>query len=141
MLIAKVATPRQIDLALLALRVSTGLTLAAHGYQKVFTYGIAGVTGGFSAMGIPMATVAAPFVSYLELLGGVLIAIGFLTRPMALLLMFNMFVASILVHLKDGFFGPKGAEFTLLLAVNFLALTIMGAGSYAVDSAIGNKRE
>lgn len=32
MLIAKVATLRQIDLALLALRVSTGLTLAAHGY-------------------------------------------------------------------------------------------------------------
>jgi len=56
MVFSKVATPRQIDLALLALRVSTGLTMAAHGYQKVFTYGIAGITSGFTGTGIPLAS-------------------------------------------------------------------------------------
>jgi len=43
--------------------------------------------------------------------------------------MFDMFVAATFVHLKDGFYNPKGAEFTLLLMVNFLALGITGAGS------------
>lgn len=43
--------------------------------------------------------------------------------------MFDMFVAATFVHLKDGFYNPKGEEFTLLLMVNFLALGITGAGS------------
>ena len=66
MLFSKTATSRQIDYALLALRISTGLSIAAHGYQKVFTFGIAGLTSGFVGMGIPMAGVAAPFIAYLE---------------------------------------------------------------------------
>lgn len=140
MLFTKIATPRQVDLALLALRISTGLTMAAHGYQKVFTYGIGGVTGGFAGMGIPGATVAAPFVSFLELVGGVLVAAGFLTRPLALLLAIDMLVAATFVHLKDGFFLPKGAEFTLLLMVNCLVLAITGAGSFSLDSIVSRDK-
>ncbi|MEP6835911.1 MAG: DoxX family protein [Gemmatimonas sp.] len=140
MFFLKAPNSRQINLALLALRVSTGLTMAAHGYQKVFTFGVEKISGGFAGMGIPMSSIAAPLVSYLELLGGILIAVGFLTRPLAVLLAFDMFVASTFVHLKNGFFAPTGAEFTLLLMVNFLALTITGAGSFSVDSVVDSTR-
>lgn len=140
MFFTKSATSRQIDFALLALRVSTGLTMAAHGYQKVFSIGTDKITSGFAGMGIPAASLAAPFVSYLEFVGGILIAVGFLTRPLALLLMFDMFVATTFVHLKNGFFSPGGVELTLLLLVNLLALALMGAGSYSVDHAVASKR-
>lgn len=140
MFFTKTATPGQVNAALLILRVSTGLTMAAHGYQKVFVMGMEKMTGGFGSMGIPLPSVAAPFVSYLELIGGVLIAAGLLTRPLALLMVIDMFVASTFVHLKNGFFAPTGAELTLLLLTNFLVLTFTGAGDYSVDSAVGNSR-
>lgn len=135
MFVTKSATARQIDFALLALRVSTGLTIAAHGYQKVFSIGTDKMASGFASMGIPAASLTAPFVSYLELVGGLLIAVGLLTRPVALLLLCDMFVATTFVHLKNGFFSPSGVELPLLLMVNFLALTLMGAGSYSLDHA------
>lgn len=141
MLFSKPATSRQLDLALLALRIFTGLAMAAHGYQKVFTFGIAGITAGFSGMGIPAPSLMAPFISYLELVGGVLIAVGLLTRPLALLLMVDMFVAATFVHLKDGFFAPKGAELTLLFTVNFFVLLLAGAGSLSIDSVIRRNKE
>ncbi len=136
MFFAKTATTRQIDFALLALRLSAGLTMAAHGYQKVFSIGTDKLTSGFVSMGIPAASLAAPFVAYLELVGGILIAVGLLTRPVALLLLCDMFVAATFVHLPNGFFSPKGVELPLLLMVNFLALALAGAGKYAVDHAV-----
>ncbi|MGV3707999.1 MAG: DoxX family protein [Gemmatimonas sp.] len=138
---AKAPTKTQTDVALLALRVISGLGMAAHGYQKVFTFGLDGITQGFAGMGIPMAGVVAPAISFLELIGGVLIAIGFLTRPIALLLMADMFVAAFFVHLKDGFFAPKGAELTMLFMVNYLVLVLMGAGSFSIDHSIGKNKE
>lgn len=136
MFLFKSASVRQVNLALLVLRVVAGLTMAAHGYQKVFQYGFSGVSAGFAGMGIPMASVAGPMVAVLELAGGILVAVGFLTRPLALLIAFDMFVASTFVHLKDGFFAPKGAELTLLLMGAFLAVALAGAGSYSVDASI-----
>ena len=139
MLFSKSVTPRQVDLALLALRVGAGLSMAAHGYQKVFTYGFSGVAKSFEGMGIPMASVAGPAVAVLELAGGILLALGLLTRPIALLLVFDMIGAMAFAHIQNGFFAPKGVELTLLFAVSFLALAIAGAGSYSVDGALGDR--
>lgn len=136
MFLFKSATARQLNLALLVLRVVAGLTMAAHGYQKVFLYGFSGVSASFAGMGIPMASVMGPLVAVLELAGGILVAVGFLTRPLALLIAIDMFVASTFVHLKDGFFAPKGAELTLLLMSAFLAVALAGAGSYSVDASV-----
>lgn len=141
MFLFKSASARQVNLALLVLRVFAGLTMAAHGYQKVFQYGFAGVTSGFAGMGIPMASVVAPLVAILELVGGILVAVGFLTRPLALLIAIDMVVASLFVHLKDGFFAPKGAELTLLLMSAFLAVALAGAGSFSVDSSLNRDKK
>ena len=63
-----------IGLALL--RVTVGFVFAMHGYQKFFMYGLDGVTGGFTQMGVPMANIAAPLVATVELVGGLLVISG-----------------------------------------------------------------
>lgn len=134
MFFARPASIRQTNAALLIMRLVAGLSMAAHGYQKVFEYGLAGVTDNFTKMGVPMAGVAGPFVSILELVGGVALALGLLTRPVAMLLAIDMLVAAALVHLPAGFFAPKGVEITLLFTGMFAALAIAGGGAASVDA-------
>ena len=48
------STARHQALGIAILRVITGITFTAHGYQKVFVYGMAGVQDAFTKMGAPM---------------------------------------------------------------------------------------
>ncbi|MEP6763713.1 MAG: DoxX family protein [Gemmatimonadaceae bacterium] len=130
------SSSRQLNVALLVLRVVAGATLAAHGYQKVFEYGLSSVAGSFGQMGVPMANIVGPAVAMLELVGGVAIVFGLLTRLFSIALAADMLGAIFLVHLANGFFAPKGIELTLLLAAMFVTLLITGAGTLSVDSAL-----
>jgi putative oxidoreductase len=131
---------KAVDAALAAIRIATAVIFIAHGWQKVFQYGLAGVTQGFAQMGIPLPGIAAPLVAGLELVGGALLLVGLLTRPIALLLAIDMLGAMFLVHLKNGFFLPNGIEFTLILLATSLALVFAGAGAYSLDALIANRR-
>lgn len=133
-------TNKAVDAALAIVRVATAVIFIAHGWQKFFQYGIAGVTQGFAQMGIPLPGIAAPFIAGLELVGGALLLVGLLTRPVALLLAIDMLGAMVLVHLKNGFFLPNGFEFTFILLATSLALALTGAGEYSVDALIANRR-
>ena len=133
-------TTAAVDTGLAIVRIATAVIFIAHGWQKVFQFGIAGVTQGFAQMGIPMAGITAPLVAGLELVGGALLLIGLLTRPIALLLAIDMLGAMLLVHLRNGFFLPDGFEFTFILLATSLALVLAGAGALSVDSMIANRR-
>ena len=129
-----------VDAGLATLRVALAVVFFAHGAQKVFQYGIPGVTQGFTQMGVPLPGITAPLVAGLELVGGLLLLVGLLTRPIALLLAIDMLAAMLLVHLKNGFFLPNGVEFTLILFAASLALVMTGAGALSLDAVIGNRR-
>src|SRR4051812_4737357 len=116
----------RIDVGLLVLRVTLGVTMLAHGYQKVFTFGFAGIADGFTKMGIPMPGLMGPFISLLELLGGIALIIGLLSRLAALGLAFDMLGALFMVHLKNGFFLPTGFEFVFVLFGMSLAVVLAG---------------
>lgn len=132
-------TARQVNIGLTILRVAVGTIFVAHGAQKLFVYGFAGVTGAFSQMGIPMPGVVGPFVALLELFGGLALVFGLLTRLAALGLAFDMLGAVLLVHLKGGLFLPNGAEFALSLLGGAALLSFTGAGAFSIDALIARR--
>jgi putative oxidoreductase len=128
--------PLHTDWGIAVLRVIVGFTFFMHGWQKLFQFGLPGVTNAFTQMGVPLPGVTAPLVSVLELVGGALLILGLLTRPAAILLAIDMLVATLLVHLPAGFFLPNGVAFVLLLLAGAVALVLTGPGAFAVDRII-----
>ena len=128
------------DFALAILRVAVGATFFAHGWMKVFGFGLPGVTGMLTGMGVPQPQIAAAGLVGLEFLGGIALILGLLTRPLAALFVCDMLGAILLAKRTGGFFAPQGWELEFLLAVASLALAVGGAGAVSIDGAIAKRR-
>ena len=138
---AKTFLSKRTDAALAILRVIAGSIFIAHGAQKLFVFGFAGVSGAFGQMGVPLPGLMGPSIALLEFFGGIALVIGLLTRLASLGLGFNMLGAIVLVHLKAGFFNPAGVEFPLALLGMNLALVLAGAGAFSLDAVLATRRE
>lgn len=134
------ANSSRIDAALTILRVATGVIFAAHGAQKLFVYGLAGVSGAFAQMGIPMAGIAGPLTGLVEFFGGLALIVGLLTRLAGFGLAVTMVGAIGFAHLSAGFFAPNGFEFPLALLASSAALAVAGAGRWSLDALIAGRR-
>jgi putative oxidoreductase len=125
---------RNTDLGLAILRIGVGGVFAAHGLQKLVVFGIPGLAGFMTQLGIPFPTLSAVAVTGAELLGGLALVAGFYTRVAALPLAFSMLVAGLTAHLKGGIFLPSGVEYVLVLFLASVTLALSGPGAWAVDN-------
>lgn len=127
--------------AALILRVPVGLILAAHGAQKLFGwfggYGLEGTGQWMASIGLEPGYLMALMSGSAEFFGGLALALGLLTRPAALVTAFTMLIAIFSVHISNGLFmSNNGYEYALTLLVVTLALTVQGAGRFALDNAL-----
>ena len=129
------------DLGLLVARILLGAIFAAHGYQKLVTFGLAGATESFRGMGVPAPEIAAPVVAIVELVGGIALIAGAFTGIVGLLLAIDMLVAAFLVHLPQGvFIDAGGGELVGALGAGALAVAAVGAGRFSLDALLRGRR-
>ena len=115
------------------LRIVVGLLFAQHGSQKLF-----GIPGGQD----PVPTLSLMgFAGVIELVGGIMIAIGLFTRIAAFLASGQMAVAYIMAHLPQGPWPilNKG-ESALLFCLIFLYIFAQGGGIWSLDATQDRSR-
>ena len=129
----------------LPLRLVMAAVFIAHGAGKLF-----GTFGGPGLRAFTSAQTPFPFMrpawlwlgaaAFGELVGGILILFGFLTRVGAFLIFCIMLTAVVGVHWKGGFFAPGGIEYPVTLLAVSLSLLITGGGVASVDRSLSSGR-
>ncbi|HEY3154508.1 MAG TPA: DoxX family protein [Candidatus Binatia bacterium] len=130
------------DRTIAIIRVILGIVFFAHGAQKALGLfggpGFSSTIGSFQQMGIPAWLAVLAIAA--EVLGGLGLLVGLLSRIAALGIIVNMVVATLMVHSRVGFFmnwngnqPGEGFEFHLLAIALGLAIVVKGAGAFSVD--------
>jgi len=124
-------------------RFVAGAFLVPHGMWKLF-----GITGGtregmidfFSRIGLEPAALLVNLVGSVEFFGGILIALGLLTRPAAAAATVTTATAAIYFHLPLGFYVDSGGvEFSALWALVLLLIAVRGGGRLSLDHRLGRE--
>ena len=125
----------------LLLRVPVGIILAAHGAQKLFGwfggYGLEGTGQWMGSIGLEPGYFMALLAGSGEFFGGLMLALGFLTRLGAALNVVAMAVALFWVHFANGLFlSNNGYEYALALLAAAASLLVMGGGKLSIDKVL-----
>ena len=119
------------------IRAVAGLSLVAHGYPKFFD--IAGNAAFFENAGYWPGTFWALAVALTETVGGLFLAIGFLTRLVCLPILIFL-VNAVSYHWQFGFYwNSRGIEYPLFWSIVVLHFLVHGGGRYSIDAKIGRE--
>jgi putative oxidoreductase len=135
---------KAISITSLLLRLTIGLCFFLHGAQKVF--------GWFGGSGLEkwseyLATKNFPkpvayLSAFVEMIAGILLITGTLTKASALAMIIFMAFAVWIAHFDKGYFSQKGGyEYQLLLIVACVCTMILGGGEYSIDKYIFTKTQ
>ena len=131
-----------MTIGILILRLVVGLTLAAHGAQKLFGwfggYGLTGTGGFLEQLGFVPGRRAALAAGLAETGAGLLLALGLATPVAAAVALSVMVVAGVSAHAAKGFFAHNGGyEYTLILGIAALSIAFTGPGTLSLDAVLG----
>lgn len=131
-----------MEVGLLLLRLVVGLTMAAHGAQKLLGWfgggGPAGTAAYMEQLGFRPGRRAALGSGVFELAGGLSLALGLFTAIGATMVITVLAVATFTVHIDKGFFNTNGGfELPLVLSAGALALAFIGPGPISLDAGLG----
>jgi putative oxidoreductase len=129
-------------IGLLILRLAVGLTMAAHGSQKLLGWWGGGGLRTSGAMmeqlGMRPGLLFAALAGLGELGGGLLLTLGLVTPLAAAAITAVMVVAIGTVHVNKGFWAHEGGlEYNLVVAMAALTLAFTGPGAWALDAVLG----
>jgi putative oxidoreductase len=135
-----VSGPAQYGAALLAIRLVMGPMLAYHGWRKLDA-GVGRFVATVARDGFPLPELLARATIVIELVGGICIALGLLSRLWAALITTQFLWIVAQVKWDIGVLGPPGRgggfELDLLYAVTSVAVLLAGPGRWAMDHLIG----
>jgi putative oxidoreductase len=124
-------------------RLLVGIVMAVHGWQKLTEMTPAGFGDGMLDMlGVPAPVLFGWIVTLIELVGGVALIVGAVTRIAALLNAGVLLGALLLVKIDIGLIAPMGAdmpgaELEFGLLAGLLVVALLGPGRPSIDHAIG----
>jgi putative oxidoreductase len=129
----KTVLPQFSPQAYALLRIISGIMFMMHGTQKLF---------GWPGSGTPVAYASMPgLAGIIEVVCGVMIAIGFFTGIAAFIASGEMAVAFFMVHAPNGLIPLLNqGELAVLYCFLFLYIATHGAGIWSVDGAAGRSR-
>lgn len=122
----------QTDLAALALRIALGVMFIAHGLTKLLVFTPAGTAQYFESLGLP--AIAGYATILFEIVGGLFLLLGILSRWIALLAVIQMIVISY-IHFANGWsFSNAGGgwEYPAFMALSALALFFLNNGRFSI---------
>lgn len=122
------------DFVLAALRAVSGLMLLQHGVQKHLGWLL---PPDQPFKGAPEMWTQPWIAGTLEVTGGLLLAVGFLTRPIAFILSGLMAAAYFIAHAPNGFWPIlNNGELAALYCFVFLTFSVLGPGRFSVDGLL-----
>ena len=113
----------------LPIRIIAGITFIIHGLLKFSN--LHGTQGFFGSIGLP-SELGLP-ISLLEIIGGVALILGILTRIASILFIIEMMYTTLIVKFSHGFSGPGGFEVDLLVLSIVISLLISGPGRVSIE--------
>jgi len=113
--------------ALGVLRIMTALQFIEHGSQKLFNFPVSDHASALNSLTLT--------AGILEFAGGILLALGLFTRPVAFLLAGEMAIAYFMAHYPRSFFPVNNSgDAAISFCFIFLYLIFAGAGAFALDN-------
>jgi putative oxidoreductase len=120
------------------IRIVAGLSLAAHGYPKLFG-NTAAVAGFLAKAGFEPGMFWAIALGLTEFVGGLCLAFGLLTRLVAVPILVFL-VTAVAYHRQFGFYWDiRGFEYPLFWAIVVLHFLVRGGGPWSIDSRLGRE--